>query len=75
VLEGSFHVGIHVALSCAGRDYRGGNCALSGPDQHDAGRLAQSLAKAHAAASIAAIRRHRRDHGDDLGNGALKGIS
>ena len=36
------------------------------PRQHDARRLAQPLAKADAAARAAAIRRHHRDHGDDL---------
>ena len=71
VLEGPLHVGFHVALSGAGRDRRGGDRAAARPRQHDARRLAQPFATAHAAACAAAIRRHHRDHGDDLGHGAL----
>ena len=71
VLEDAFYVGFYVALSCAGRDRRGGDRTGPRPDQHDARRLTEPLAKAHAATRAAAIRRHHRDHGDDLGDGAL----
>jgi hypothetical protein len=71
VLEGA-DVGIYVALSCAGRDRRGGDYPGARPDQHDARRLAQPLAKADAPARAVPVRRHHHHHGDDLGDGPLR---
>lgn len=71
VLEGGAYVGIHVSLSGAGLDHRGGNCPASRLDQYDARRLAKPLAETHAAARAASVRRHHRNHGDNLGDGTL----
>src|SRR3569833_509339 len=65
------HVELLVALRRPRRHRRRGGRARSRPDQYDAGRLAQHVAEAHAHARAAAIRRHRRDHGDNLGDGPL----
>src|SRR5262249_13506556 len=71
VLEGAAHVGLHVALSRASCHHRGCGRAAARPDQYDARRFAEPLAKTHAAARAAAVRRHHRDHGDNLGHGPL----
>lgn len=71
VLEGAAYVGFHVTFFGAGRHHRGGNRVAAWSGQHDARRFAQPVAKAHAAARATAIRRHHRNHGDNLGDGSL----
>jgi len=71
VLKSPLHVGFHVALSGAGCDHRGGDRAYARLGQHDARRLAQPLATVDAVARAAAICRHHRDYGDDLGDETL----
>src|SRR6478735_1364272 len=67
------HVEFYVSLSRAGSHRGGGDRAAAWPDQYDARRLAQPLAKADAAARAASVRRHHCDHGDDLGPRPLVG--
>jgi len=71
MLEGAAYVGDYVTLFGAGRHRRGGDRVGPWPRQHDARRLARSLAKTHAAARTVPIRRHHRNYGDDLGDGSL----
>src|SRR6185295_13127739 len=65
MLEGA-HVEFHVSFSRACSHRGGGDRAAARPDQYDARRLAQPLAKADAAARAAPVRRHHCNHGDDL---------
>src|SRR5689334_9022290 len=65
------NVRFHVALHGPDRDRRGGGRAVARPPQHDAWRFAQHLATADAVARAAAVRRHHRDHGDDLDHARL----
>jgi hypothetical protein len=71
VLEGGAYVGIHVTLSGPGRYHRGCDRAAARLDQYDAWRLAEPVPETHAAARAASVRRYHRNHGDDLGDGAL----
>lgn len=73
MLEGATNVEFHVSFSRAGSHRGGGDRAAARPDQYDARRLAQPLAKADAAARAAPIRRHYCNHGDDLGPRPLVG--
>src|SRR5689334_10166447 len=65
------HVRVHVTLSRARRRRRSCDRASAWADKHDAWRVTQSFAEAHAFARAAAIRRHHRNNGDDLGLGSL----
>ncbi len=56
------HGEFHDALCSAGRDRRGRVRPTARPHQHDARRLRQYLAEAHAAARAFAVHRHRRHH-------------
>src|SRR5262249_15294248 len=73
MLEGAAHVEFHVTLSRAGSDRGSSDRAAARPDQHDARRLAQPLAKADAIARTASVRRHHCNYGDDLGPRPLVG--
>src|SRR5262245_168428 len=74
MLEGAAHVEFHVPFSGAGSDRGGGDRSAAWPDQHDARRLAQPLAKADAVARTTSVRRHHCNHGDDLGPRPLVGV-
>src|SRR6266446_3004255 len=69
--RGIHDVRFHVALYGPDRDRRGGGRVAARSPQYDAWRFAQHLAKADAAARAAAVRRHHRDHGDDLDHARL----
>src|SRR5437016_12922123 len=69
--QGIHDVRFHVALPGPDRHWRGGGRVAARPSQYDARRLAQHLAKADAMARAAAVRRHHRDHGDDLDHARL----
>lgn len=71
MLEDTTNVGFHVTLSRARRSLCGGNRVGARFGQHDARRVTQSIAKTHAIARTAAIRRHNYHYGDDLGHGSL----
>jgi hypothetical protein len=72
VLEGAAHVGVHVALSGAGRRHRGRGRFIAWFDQHDAWRFTKPLAETDAAAGASSVRCNHCDYGHDLGDGSLK---
>lgn len=73
MLEGAAHVELHVSLPRARRHRGGRDRAAAWADQYDARRFAKPLAEADAAARAAAVRRHHRYYGDNLGSRPLGG--